>query len=182
MIRQSESASARVDPAKFLSWLVQRNPVGLFDAWWLIPGVRAVVVQDGPWTCPGSHRRLLLTNGSSTSEEVLVCDLPNRFVYRMTGLSSPMTFLVTHVDGEWHCAPSVASSTKLRWTYAFADRGLLARLALRAMIVLLWRGYMRSALTQVVRAAEAEILPGMPTSQDVGSQRQRHNVGNGDLC
>lgn len=157
MIRHTEAIDVGVPAAGFLPWFVPRDPVGLFDGWGPIPGVAGVEGQSGAWTAPGSRRLLRLSDGAAAVEAVLAYDPPARFAYRMSGFSGLMGRLVRRIDGEWRCAALDARTARIAWTYAFADRGFVAGLVLRAMVATAWRGYMRAALARVRAAAEAEI-------------------------
>ena len=154
-LRLTVSAAVAVPPDTFLSWFVPRDPVGLFNAWGPIPGVASARGRDLPWSMAGAQRLLVLTDGTLVTEQVIEHRLPQLFRYRMTGFAGVMTQLVFAVEGEWRCE-AMASGSHVSWCYSFVHRGVLARGMLWTMSPL-WRGYMRSGLRAVCKAAEHEV-------------------------
>jgi hypothetical protein len=140
-----------------LAWFVPRSPVGLFEAWGPMPGVAAAFAPSGLWTLAGSRRRLRLTDGREITEEVLACELPHLFRYRMSGFAPPLSVLLRKVEGQWSVRPAPGGTALLRWTYVLRATVVWAVPLLWLMAQLAWRGYMRANLRRVTAAALQEL-------------------------
>ena len=126
----------------------------IFDRWLVLPGVRGVRSQSGPWDAAGRTRIVMLSDGSEAPERLTAVDRPHSFAYRVGPFPRPLGLLAGAADGAWSFRPAPGGGTDISWTYSFAalpGRGLL----LRGVIAPLWRGYARRALERAVVAVEA---------------------------
>lgn len=153
----SVEAPVAVPAERLLAWFVPRSPVGLFEPWGPMPGVSDVFAASGLWTVAGSRRRLRLTDGHEINEEVLACELPYSFRYRMSSFAAPMSVLLREVEGQWLVRRAPGGTALLRWTYVLRATAVWAVPLLWPMSQLAWRGYMRANLRRVAAAAVQEL-------------------------
>ena len=126
----------------------------IFDRWLLIPGVRGVRDQSGPWDAPGRTRTIQLSDGSEAPEQLTAVDRPRSFAYRVGPFPRPLGLLAASAEGDWSFTPSPGGGSEIRWTYRFiAQPG--RRAVVQALIAPMWRGYARRALDRAVAAADA---------------------------
>ncbi len=113
----------------------------------VLPPVRRVRDQVGPWGTPGQTRVIELADGGSMREELLTVVPEEEFRYRITEVTGPMTALVTSLDGRWGFEPA-GTGVRVTWSWSVPPRGSAARLLMPAF-ARLWRGYARQALEQL---------------------------------
>ena len=126
----------------------------IFDRWLLIPGVRGVRDQSGPWDSPGRTRTVQLSDGSEAPERLTAVDRPRAFAYSVGPFPRPLGLLAASAQGDWSFAPAPGGGSDIRWTYRF-NAGPGRRTLVRALIAPMWRGYARRALDRAVAATEA---------------------------
>jgi hypothetical protein len=126
----------------------------IFERWLLIPGVRGVRDQSGPWDAAGRTRTVQLTDGSEAPERLTGVDRPRAFSYRVGPFPRPLGLLASSADGDWSFTPAQGGGTDIRWTYRFTA-GPGRRTLVRALIAPMWRGYSRRGLERAVAAADA---------------------------
>ncbi len=130
-----------------------------------IPAVVATSEQSGPWDRVGSTRTVRLADRSTACEQVTACERPEFFAYRVSEISSQLGRLVLEGRGQWRFTEVDRCSTEVSWTYTFAARSRLARLALIPVVRLLWRGYMRVGMRVFAGLAGEEAID----AQDAGA-------------
>jgi len=109
------------------------------------PFLTAVVATSGntgPWDRPGSSRLVHLKDGNTAVEEVTGYDRPDFFSYKSSRFTFALKYLATGATGEWWFETD-GSATKVRWTYTFKAKNLLASMILPIFARFLWSGYMR---------------------------------------
>jgi hypothetical protein len=117
-----------------------------------VPGVRGTRELTGPWTAPGSRRTVVLDDGSTATETLVVFDRPHRFEYRVEALTGPLGRLVGHAEGRW-TFEETAGGSSFTWTYSFVPaRGIFAPV-LAPFVRLAWAGYMRRCADRCVALA-----------------------------
>jgi Polyketide cyclase / dehydrase and lipid transport len=109
--------------------------------WGPIPAVTGTRDLTGPWDTPGSSRTVLLGDGSTARETVLVWERPRRFEYRVESFTNPLGRLIDHAVGAWEFATAGQGST-FRWTYTFTARGRTAGALLIPFVHTAWARYM----------------------------------------
>lgn len=122
--------------------------------WGPVPGVRGTRDLTGPWDTPGSTRTVLLGDGSTAREQVLVWERPARFEYRVDSFSSPLGRLVDHATGSWRFAATNPGGSSFEWTYTFHARGSASALLLRGFVRTAWARYMAQCADLSVQLAE----------------------------
>jgi Polyketide cyclase / dehydrase and lipid transport len=109
--------------------------------WGPIPAVTGTQDLSGPWDTPGSQRTVVLEDGSTARERVIVWERPWRFEYRVDQLTSPLGRLFSHAIGSWSFAET-GSGSEFRWTYSFHSRGRAAAALLTLVAHTAWARYM----------------------------------------
>ncbi len=110
--------------------------------WGPVPAVVGTRDLTGPWDTPGSRRTVVLGDGSTAREQVLVWERPARFEYRVDSFTSPLGRLVDHAIGSWAFTEEGEDSSSFEWTYTFLARGGVAAIPLRAFVPTAWARYM----------------------------------------
>ncbi len=120
--------------------------------WGPVPGVAGTADLTGPWDTPGSERTVLLEDGSTAHEQVLTWERPERFEYRVDGLSNPLGRLIDHALGSWEFSATDRGS-RFVWTYSFISRRRLSAALLRLFTATAWAGYMGQCADRCVEVA-----------------------------
>jgi Polyketide cyclase / dehydrase and lipid transport len=120
--------------------------------WGPVPAVSGTRDMTGPWDTPGSERTVVLEDGSTAHERVLVWERPRRFEYRVDRFTSPLGRLVDHAIGTWDFTKTERGSS-FRWTYSFDGRGRLAAILLRLFVRTAWARYMDQCADLCVKLA-----------------------------
>jgi hypothetical protein len=147
------TASTVADPETVFDVIAPIDLASIFERFFVIPGVRGVRDQSGPWDTAGRTRVVLLEDGSEVTEQLTVVDRPAGFGYRLGPFARPLGLLVAHAEGDWEFAAR-EGGTSIRWTYRFSARPG-RRVVVAALLAPLWRGYARRALDRCVAAADA---------------------------
>jgi len=140
-----------VPPARAFGVIAPIDLTLIFAGWGLLPGVRAVHDQTGPWDTAGRTRTVELTDSSTATERITEHTPPHSFAYELTGFTGLLARLVTRVRGEWTFTPD-GTGTIVRWTYAFFPRRGRKPLV-RWVLVPLWRRYATATLARAVAVA-----------------------------
>jgi hypothetical protein len=114
-----------------------------------IPGVvSAEELSGGP--APGSRRRLKMTDGSVIEEEITDLERPRRYSYHwLTRPKAPFGWLIRTGAAEWIFSEA-GGQTSIDWRYTFQLTSPLAA-PLTALVLLVFRGWMRKALEALGR-------------------------------
>jgi Polyketide cyclase / dehydrase and lipid transport len=123
--------------------------------WGPIPGVVGMRDLNGPWDTPGSERTVVLGDGSTARERVLMWERPTLFEYRVDRLTGPFGRLVDHAIGSWVFASAGEGASSFSWTYTFHARGLAAGAILGVVAKTAWARYMAQCADACVRLASA---------------------------
>jgi Polyketide cyclase / dehydrase and lipid transport len=116
----------------------------------LVPGVALTSDISGPWDRPGSHRVVHLVDGSTAKEGVTHYQRPSYFAYRVSDPSFSLKYLMTEARGQFWFE-SAPGGTRVKWTYTFQARNLLAKLPLTLFLKTQWKGYMDVCLANVFK-------------------------------
>lgn len=103
----------------------------------LVPAVVGTEGLTGPWSTPGSQRRVRTSDGRALREEVTVWQRPHSFGYRVEGFTGIMGHLVNHAVGHWTFSGDDSGSA-FSWTYTFFARTRWAAPIVAAFIRLMW--------------------------------------------
>jgi len=120
--------------------------------WGPIPAVTGTRNLTGPWDTPGSERTVLLADGNTAHEQVLVWERPRRFEYRVDRLTGMFGRLVEHATGTWVFSGTEYGSS-FRWTYSFEPRGRAAAILLDVIVRTAWARYMEQCADLTVALA-----------------------------
>lgn len=120
--------------------------------WGPIPAVTGTRDMTGPWDTPGSERTVLLEDGNTAHEQVLVWERPRRFEYRVDRFTGPLGRLVHHAVGVWDFTKTERGSS-FRWTYSFEGRGRLRAILLSLFVHTAWARYMDQCAELCVKLA-----------------------------
>jgi len=120
--------------------------------WGPIPGVRGTRDLTGPWDTPGSERTVMLGDGSTAREQVIVWERPWRFDYRVDKITGRFGRLVDHAIGSWIFADTARGSS-FEWTYTFGSRGRVSTAPLTALAHTAWARYMEQCADLCVELA-----------------------------
>ncbi len=120
-----------------------------------IPGVRGTTsLTQGEWGQVGARRRVDIKDNSSALEQILVCELPERFRYVVWNYTSDAAKYVRYGVGEFRFEAIDQNRTRVHWTYAFEARGWPASWFLGSFVRGDYREFMVSSLATMKRLAE----------------------------
>ena len=122
--------------------------------WGPIPAVAGTRDLTGPWDTPGSERTVVLSDGNSARERVLVWERPSGFGYRVDRLTGTFGAFVHHAVGQWRFAAEPAGSSFV-WTYTFHPARRWARPVLALMARTAWARYMEQCADLCVERAKS---------------------------
>lgn len=120
-----------------------------------LPAVIGTRDQSGSWDRVGRTRRVILSDGTSASEQITAYEPPSYFEYEVGGFTNVLRRLVSGARGYWRFTPASDGGTYIAWTYSFRPLRFRAA-AVRVLVATLWRLYMRRALAATVREVERE--------------------------
>jgi len=120
--------------------------------WGPIPGVVGTRDHTGPWTTPGSERTVVLEDGTTARESLLVWERPSRFQYRVDHFISPLGRLIDHAMGSWEFDDRGTKSS-FSWTYSFHPRSFAATVPLQLLVRTAWARYMAQCADLTVELA-----------------------------
>lgn len=116
-----------------------------------LPAVVGTSGHAGPWDRPGSERTIHLADGTTVREQVSRHASPGFFAYRVWSFGNPIIrTLAEEARGEWTFT-AAPEGTEVSWTYAFSAKSGWTAVPLRAIVQILWRGYMDVCLDNAVR-------------------------------
>ena len=123
----------------------------IFTGYGPLPAVTGTSNQTGGWDAAGQTRTVHLSDGSSAQELLTKYEHPSYFSYTVSGFTGALRFLTTSANGEWWFSQGASGQTHIKWHYAFNARSFLAVPVLWFIATVLWRGYMRKALSLSVQ-------------------------------
>ena len=110
-----------------------------------IPAIKGTR-QQGTWGTPGQTRTIELADPGTMQETLTVVERPQRFGYRIGGVTGPMKLLVSRVEGMWSFDPAGAG-TRITWAWEVHPTSV-GRLAM-PLFGRLWHGYARKSLAHL---------------------------------
>lgn len=124
-----------------------------------LPGVTGVTpLTPGPWGTVGARRRVHLSDGSQTTEQVLESVSGERFRYEVWDYSTAAAKPVAYALGEFRFVGLEGGRTEIVWTYAFRLRGDVFPGNLGGFgRGLLQRAFLDSAYAELMRTSLAAI-------------------------
>jgi hypothetical protein len=95
-----------------------------------IPPVRECRGQDGAWESAGQTRTIVLGDGGTVLETLLLADREGGdYRYRLSDVRGPMKLLMRSVDGQFTFVPE-GSGARVTWSWTIHATNPVARLAL----------------------------------------------------
>jgi hypothetical protein len=144
--RYSRTFPADVEPA--FDKVLPYDLTKLFDRRYAaIPPIRSVRDQIGAWGTPGQARTIVLSDGGTMREELLEVSRPDRFGYRITGITGPMKPMVASLDGVWAFEPA-GTGVRITWSWSVQPAGRLGSLAM-PLFRRMWLGYARKGFDNI---------------------------------
>jgi hypothetical protein len=129
-----------------------------------LPGVTGTtMLTPGAWGAVGGRRRVHLSDGSRTTEQVLESRPDERFRYQVWDYTTPAGKPIAYALGDFEFRPVDGSATEIVWTYAFRLRGEMIPGALggfgrwlmrKAFVDTAYAGLMRAALDAIKTSLE----------------------------
>lgn len=154
-VAHTVSRTAEVDVGTLFDVVVAEDVLPhVLHRWGPVPGVSGTRDLSGPWSRPGSERTVLLSDGNTARERVLVWERPTRFEYQVDDLTGLSGRLLHHAVGSWTFAPTGARGSRLRWTYTFHVAGVAAAGMLQLVARTAWARYMEQCADLCVARAE----------------------------
>ncbi len=103
----------------------------------------------------GSTRVAVLSDGSTTFEEVMASEEGRFFAYKVSKFTNMFRYLVKEARGERvFVEVDFADTVAVKWTYAFYTKNFLATVFLLPIMKVFWKGYMRRTLSIIKTLAE----------------------------
>lgn len=110
----------------------------------LLPPIREVRDQVGPWGEVGQTRTIVLADGGTMRERLTDVGRPERFDYVLTDFTGAFKPLVSHVDGRWAFEPA-GTGVRVTWSWTLHPTTPYAAGVL-PLVGRMWQGYARQAL------------------------------------
>jgi hypothetical protein len=153
-ISQTVRRTAAVSVERLFDTVVAEDVLPkVLHRWGPVPAVVGTRDLTGPWDTPGSQRTVVLGDGSTAREQVLLWNRAMRFEYRVDSFTSPIGRLADHAIGSWAFMSAGGESSSFEWTYTFHPRGPVAALPLRAFVPTAWARYMAQCAERLVQLA-----------------------------
>jgi Polyketide cyclase / dehydrase and lipid transport len=112
----------------------------------LLPPIRQVRGQDGPWGTVGQTREVVTADGGTMREVLIDVDAPNAFSYRLSDITGPMRPLVEGIEGRWEFTPK-GTGTLVTWRWTLHATAVGA--PVMPLIAKMWRSYARQGLEEL---------------------------------
>jgi Polyketide cyclase / dehydrase and lipid transport len=112
----------------------------------LLPPIKEVRGQEGPWGQVGQMRVVVTTDGGTMRERLADVNAPHSFAYRLSDITGPMRPLVASIEGRWEFVPA-GTGTLITWRWTLHPRTLGSPFI--PLISRMWRSYARQALEQL---------------------------------
>jgi hypothetical protein len=153
------SAITRIHARKDLvyDWFTDLDISRVLNGYGPLPSVLTTENQTGPWNIPGQRRSLRMSGDINATQEILACQRPDFFAYRVTGFTHILDYLSHGAEARWWFDQMPDGSTQMRWTYTFWPRTFVGKIAIYPVIRTIWRWYMQSTIKEMQRLAESEI-------------------------
>ena len=139
-----------------------------------IPGVDRTELLTQAWGSPGDRRRVVLKDGGTALEEVVINEMPRRFRYVVWNYNADAARYIRFGVGEWQFTEQ-GDQTAVTWTYGFQPRGWPASWLLPSFVDGDYREFMESCLQAIIRGALEDF-----GEQQFGAFHGAQNTGEDD--
>jgi hypothetical protein len=127
----------------------------------LLPPIKEVRGQVGPWGQVGQARTVVTSDGGTMREVLTDVDAPHSFSYQLSDITGPMRPLVDSIEGRWEFE-SKGTGTLITWSWTLHPRGFGA--PFMPVIVKMWLSYAKQSLEQLSELLLAAESPGNPAA------------------
>ena len=152
--RTTLSFTVNVPVAFMADWFGSVPLQDMVEATDAIPRVVETQLLTEAWAGAGARRRIILENGDTALEDILVDDLPRSFRYIAWNYTTDAARFVEYGVGEFSMAPTGDHQTRVTWTYAFKPRCLLGRVFIGRFVETTWSDWMQGAAQAMSEHAE----------------------------
>ena len=109
-----------------------------------MPGVEKTS-KYSEWHTPGNKRTVFFTDGNKTTEEILECNMPNYFKYRVYDFTLQAKYFVRELIGQWHIIKD-NSNTEIAWEYKIFPKSIIHRFFILNFFKNSWIPYMELSM------------------------------------
>lgn len=154
----SATTSIRIEAnqSAVFDWFADLDISRVLNGFGPLPAVNRTLNQTGPWNTPGQRRTLDMSRGITATQEILISNRPEFFAYRVTGFTHFIDVVCRGAEARWWFDPLPDGSTHMTWTYTFWPRSIAGMIAVYPVIRTIWYWYMKTAIREMKRLAEAE--------------------------
>jgi hypothetical protein len=97
------------------------------------------------WHTPGNKRTVYFTTGDTSTEEILECDVPNYFKYKVYDFTLSARYFVNKLTGEWDIIED-HDRTKITWKYKIFPKSVIHRIFILSFFRNSWIPYMELSM------------------------------------
>jgi hypothetical protein len=155
-ISSTVSVSIDASAKQVFDWFLDLDIARVLNGYGPLPAVLETYDQTGSWDTPGQKRKLSMSSNIRATQEILVCDRPSFFAYRVTGFTHALDRFAYGAEARFWFEPSSDQNTIMRWTYTFWPRSIIGKVALYPVIRTIWHWYMQSTIQHMKAIAERE--------------------------
>jgi hypothetical protein len=123
-----------------------------------VPGVVRTEALRGVWNKPADRRRIVLADGNSGVEEIIINDAPHLFRYEVWNLTNTIGRYTSYAIGEFEFSGN-EQGTHIRWTYSFRPKVWPDGWFIRSFVHTDFRQFMESALAMMRARAITDLAP-----------------------
>lgn len=137
-----------VPPALLLPWLVNVPLERILLGTEKLSGIERTDALSPSWGSPGARRRVVLRDGNTSLEELLLVEEGQRFRYVVWNFTNEARRAVQYAVGEFNFTPT-PTGTHLRWTYRFRGNGWPTEGFLKSFVEDDFAGYMKVGIEHI---------------------------------
>ncbi len=120
MAAHTERIVIDMPPAAFSDWMMSARLEDQIPTTRQLPGVTGTTqLTPGTWGAVGGRRQVQLTDGTSTTEQVLEAVPGRLFRYVVWNYTTAAARPIAYAVGEFRYVPADGGRTEVVWTYAF---------------------------------------------------------------
>ncbi|MCP3098691.1 SRPBCC family protein [Myxococcus sp. K15C18031901] len=157
-VSHTVEADIALSPDRLLPWLVNVPLERVLPGTEQLAGIERTEALSPTWGSPGARRRVVLRDGNTSLEELLVVEEGRRFQYVVWNFTNSSRRAVQYAVGEFHFTPT-ETGTHLRWTYRFRGNGWPTEGFLESFVEEDFAGYMRVGMEHIQAEALRDLAP-----------------------
>lgn len=155
-IAHTVEADIAVPPSRLLPWLVNVPLERILLGTEKLAGIERTDALSPSWGSPGARRRVVLRDGNTSLEELLVVEEDRRFQYVVWNFTNEARRAVQYAVGEFRFTPT-ATGTHLSWTYRFRGNGWPTEGFLETFVAEDFAGYMQVGIRNIQAESERDL-------------------------